>query len=214
MSGIDIFIVLIFAYNIIMGLTQGLMKSLLGIASFVIATLFATFFQGILGNLAQQYLGIEPEFNRIFGLGLSWIILYSILNIISGIIIKGMNKTPLKFLDRLAGVGVGISMSVLIVLIPLLILKAIPILKELPQVKAPIQKSKLVHLFEPFQRPLESTFKYMLKNQKDEIMKKIKQNNKKEFIKILGQSKESEIKELLKTYNIKVLDDKKSNKKH
>lgn len=209
MSGIDIFIVLIFAYNIIMGLTQGLMKSLLGIASFVLATMFSSFFQGILGSLAEQYLGIEPEFHKIFGLGLSWTVLYAILNIISGIIIKGMNKTPLKFFDRLAGVGVGISMSFLIVLIPLLILKAIPVLKELPQVKAPLQKSKLVHLFEPFQTPLESTFKYMLKNQRDEIMKKIKENNKKEFIKVLGQSKEKEIKELLKAYNIKVLDDTK-----
>ncbi|MFN8671325.1 MAG: CvpA family protein [Candidatus Sericytochromatia bacterium] len=203
MSGIDVFIVLIFAYNIIMGLTQGLMKSLLGVGSFIAATLFAPLFQSILGSLLAGFFGVEKEFIGIFGLSASWMILYTILNIVSGIIIKGMNKTPLKFFDRLAGLGLGLFMSTIIVLIPILIIKAIPILKEIPAVKEPLRKSMLVKKFEPLGMPLENAFKYMLSKQKDEIMKKIKENNKKELVKILGESKEEEIKKLLKDYNIK-----------
>ncbi|MEK7433816.1 MAG: CvpA family protein [Cyanobacteriota bacterium] len=213
MSGIDVFIGLVFSYNIIMGLTQGLLKSLLAVASLVLATIFSPIFKVILGHFIATYLGFDQEFIGIMGLGISWTILYTILNIISGIIIKGMNKTPLKFFDRLAGLGVGLLMSFIIVLVPLLILDAIPILKEIPKVKISLERSALVKLFKPIQKPFTTTFKSILSSQKDEIMKKIKESNKKELIKILGQSKEKEIKELMKSYDIKLSDDKIKNKK-
>ncbi|MBC7475687.1 MAG: CvpA family protein, partial [Candidatus Sericytochromatia bacterium] len=108
MSGLDIIIVIVFAYNIVLGVTKGFLKSLFGIASFVLATILAPLFQGIMVSLIQSYFNTPQELTKILGLGFSWFFVYTILSIVASIIIKGMNKTPLKILDRIAGVLVGL----------------------------------------------------------------------------------------------------------
>ena len=173
MSSLDIFIVIVFAYNIIVGLTKGFLKSLFGIGAFILATILAPVFQDRTANLIQSYFNSQQELTKILGLGFSWFFIYIVLNIISSIIIGGMNKTPLKFLDRLAGLFVGIFMSVVIVVLPYLIVTAIPVIKDIPKVKIAISHSVLLPLFEPIATPFKDKVSQALKEQKEEIMKKI-----------------------------------------
>ncbi len=203
MSGIDVFIVIVFAYNIVVGLSNGFLKSLFGIGAFVLATFLSPFFQTSTTKWVSVYLEGQQELAKIFGLGLSWFIIYIILNIIASVIIKGMNKTPLKILDRIAGLIVGLIMSFVIVVLPLLILSAIPILKDVPQIKNPVSKSVLLPLFSPLGRPFESSVRNALRVQREELMKKLnekEQSIKKDMQKKTGQSLQKEIKQMMKEY--------------
>lgn len=174
MSGIDIFIVLVFGYNIVFGITQGLLKSLFGIGSFVLATILAPFFQNTVTELIKNNFTGNQEITKILGLGFSWFIIYIILNLGATVIIKGMEKTPLKILDRMAGVSLGLFMSLLIVVVPVLIIKAIPIVRDIPQVNHSLNKTVLLPLFYPVAKPFENFFKEKLEEQKEELMKKLK----------------------------------------
>jgi uncharacterized membrane protein required for colicin V production len=210
LSGIDIFIVIVFAYNLFLGLTNGLLKSLFGIGAFIIATTLAPVFQGMATNILGSYFSTDPELTKIVGLGFSWFTIYIILNIVASIIIKGMNKTPLKVFDRLAGLLLGLFMSVVIVVIPLLIIKAIPVIKDIPQIKSALHRSALIHLFEPLSVPFEDLFSEVLREQREELMKKLRgdKTEKKPGKTPPGKtlpSKEDEIKNIMKDYDISPL---------
>lgn len=203
MSGIDIFIIIVFAYNIIVGLSNGFLKSLFGIAAFVIATIFSPFFQGPITNIIQGYVQSHQELTKILGLGFSWFIIYVVLNIIATVIIKGMNKTPLKILDRIAGLLVGLFMSIVIVVLPLLILNALPIIKDIPQVNSVISRSVLIPVFEPIGYPFERMVRNALREQREELMKKLKIKEeaiKTDIKKKIEKTKSEEIKETMKEY--------------
>jgi membrane protein required for colicin V production len=208
LSWIDIFIVIVFAYNLFLGLSNGLLKSLFGIGAFIVATSLAPAFQGIATNLISDYFTVNQELTKILGLGFSWFFIYVVLNIAASIIIKNMEKTPLKVFDRLAGLFVGLFMSVVIVVVPLLIMKAIPVVKEIPQVKAALKRSALLPLFEPISVPFQDVFAQALKEQKEELMKRLKGEKTEKTEKIPGNrqlSKEQEIKNIMKEYNISPL---------
>ena len=64
----------------------------------------------------------------------------------------------------------------------MLILDAIPIIKEIPQVKESINKSALYATFKPVKKPFQNAFNKVLEEQKKELMKKI--NEKKIEMKI------------------------------
>lgn len=204
MSGIDIFIIIVFVYNIVVGISNGLLKSLFGVGAFIVATILAPAFQGITTNMIQDSIQSNQELTKILGLGLSWFIIYIILNIAATIVIKGMNKTPLKIFDRIAGVLLGLFMSIVIVVLPLLIINAIPVIKEIPQVKNSLVKSNLIPLFAPIGKPFEISVKNALREQREEIMKQlkakedsIKKGIKKEINKNID-SKSKEVKNIMK----------------
>lgn len=174
MSGIDVFIVIVFAYNIVVGLSNGFLKSLFGIGTFVLATFLSPFFQSTTTKWVENYIQGQQELAKILGLGLSWFIIYILLSLAAAAIIKGMNKTPLKIFDRIAGILVGLFMSIVIVVLPLLILSAIPVLKDVPQIKEPLSRSVLLPLFSPIGKPFEKSVRNALREQREELMKKLK----------------------------------------
>lgn len=216
LSWIDIFIVIVFAYNLFLGLKNGLLKSLFGIGAFIVATSAAPLFQGLATDLISNYFSGNHELTKILGLGFSWLFIYIILNIAASIIIKNMEKTPLKVFDRLAGLFVGLFMSIVIVVLPLLIIKAIPVIKDIPQLKTAINRSALLPLFEPISLPFEDLFSQALKEQREELMKKLRGNTKEKIPPKKGTNKnetnkEKEIKNLMKEDNITPLGSSKYN---
>ncbi len=216
MSWIDIFIVIVFAYNIIVGLTNGLLKSLFGIGAFIVATILAPVLQKPATGIIVNYFSGNQELTKILGLGFSWFCIYVILNIGASIIIKNMEKTPLKTLDRIAGLLVGLFMSVVIVLLPILIIKAIPFIKDIPQLRIALNKSALLPVFEPIGHPFESMVSRALKEQRDELMRKLKMKtniNNNSNTKSKPDGKEQEIKNIMKEYSIEPLGSTKSKPK-
>lgn len=205
MSGIDVFIVIVFAYNIVVGLSNGFLKSLFGVGAFVLATFLSPFFQGFTTRFIEGYLQGQQELAKIFGLGLTWFIIYIVLNFMATVIIKGMNKTPLKTFDRIAGLLVGIFMSFVIVVLPLLVISAIPILKDVPQIKEPVSKSVLLPLFSPLGAPFERLVRNALREQREELMKNLRVKQEllnptpKKATKNKGKTKQQEMREVSKS---------------
>jgi uncharacterized membrane protein required for colicin V production len=209
MNGIDLFIIIVFGYNIIFGLTQGLMRSLFGIGTFVGASILAPLFKGFAISFILSYFQIHPELAKILGLGVSWFLIYTILSIASTSVIKGMEKTALKAVDRFAGFSVGILMSLIIISVPYLIVKSIPVIKDMPQVTSTMKKSVLLPAFYPIARPFEGIFYNFMREQREAIMNKLKSDTSKALEKAVPsvpkKNKINDIKETMKEYDIKPL---------
>lgn len=221
MNGIDLFIIIVFGYNIIFGLTQGLMRSLFGIGTFIGASLLAPLFKGLATSFILGYFDVHQEIAKVLGLGVSWFIIYTLLSIFSTSVIKGMEKTALKGVDRFAGFSVGILMSLIIVSVPYLIVNAIPVIRDMPQVNKTIKKSVLLPAFYPVARPFEGMFYTFMREQREAIMKKLKDDTSKALEKAVPsgpkKNKITDIKDTMKEYDIKPLGKKdysNSNKKN
>lgn len=213
MNGIDLFIIIVFGYNIIFGLTQGLMRSLFGIGTFIGASLLAPLFKGLVISFILSYFQVHPEIAKILGLGVSWFIIYTILSIASTSIIKGMEKTALKAVDRFAGFSVGILMSLIIVSVPYLIVTSIPVIKDMPQVTKTMKRSVLLPAFYPIARPFEGIFYTFMREQREAIMNKLKSDTSKVLEKSVPKvpntsknNKAKDIKDTMKNFDIKPLD--------
>ncbi|MBC7474781.1 MAG: hypothetical protein H7263_10860, partial [Candidatus Sericytochromatia bacterium] len=60
---------------------------------------------------------------------------------------------------------------------PLLIVKSIPVIKDIPKVKVAINHSILLPLFAPISAPFDSMVKNTVKEKKEEIMKRLQLQN-------------------------------------
>lgn len=209
MSGIDIFIAVVFIYNILVGFSNGLLKSLLGLASFILAIILAPAFQGTVKNIISEQFSSPEELTNLLSLGFSWLLIYIILNIISNMIVKSTDKTLIKGFDRFAGVMMGVFMSLMIIIIPILVMESIPVIKEVPRVEKALQKSELLILFKPLASPFENIFKVALKKQRDEIMSKLQERRSELEKKVNKTSKDEEIRKMLKDMNVAPLGTKK-----
>lgn len=170
MSKLDIFISIIFLYNCTLGITKGLLKSLFGILSFVIASVFAPLFQNFATNIILKYINNDINVVKFLGFGFSWFIIYITANIIFTIIIKNMENTPIKSLDRMAGLLLGIFISAVIVIVPSIFIDILNLQKYIPQVKDTVTSSKLLPYFEPIKKPFENIFQEILKEKQKEII--------------------------------------------
>jgi len=158
MSKLDIFISIIFIYNCTLGITKGLLKSLFGILAFIIASIFAPIFQNFTTNIIMNYINNDVSVVKFLGFGFSWFFVYVVANIIFTIIIKNMENTPIKTLDRLAGFLLGVFVSSIIVIVPSIFIDVLNLQKYIPQVRDTIASSKLLPYFEPFKRPFKDIF--------------------------------------------------------
>lgn len=176
MNWIDLFIIVIFGYNIIIGLCNGLLKSLFGIGAFLGAIIFAPTFQEQITNLLKNHFSAHIELTKMVSLGFSWLAVYIILNFTFNVLLmRKIERTTLKFFDRLLGMSFGIFTSIIIVITPMLIIEAIPIIKKIPEIEKTINKSALYYTFKPITKPVQKTFDKLLEEQRKELMEKIKQ---------------------------------------
>lgn len=114
MNAFDIFAGVLFVISIVMGLVQGAVRGLVGMAALVLAAFVALHALPITGhiarNLVRQDWAVAPLAVAI-GFGLSYILFL----LIGGMLARGVRETPgLGGLDRLVGAGFGFIRVVLI----------------------------------------------------------------------------------------------------
>lgn len=164
MNWIDITILVILIYNIWVGFSNGLIRSLFGMVALISAYFLAPLGKPVALNIVSSSLHWDKVIMEPIALGLSWIIIYLVISLTGTIIWKLVSKTPLKLIDKIGGVLLGLFISSIIIMVPVITIETLPITQNMPQVNAEIKKSKILPVLKPSKTLIEFTFKGLLLN--------------------------------------------------
>lgn len=114
MNAFDIFAGILFVISMVMGLVQGAVKGLVGMAALVLAAFVGLHALPVTAhiarNLVRQDWAVVP-----LGVAIGFGVSYIVFRLIGGMLAKGVRETPgLGGLDRLIGAGFGFIRVVLI----------------------------------------------------------------------------------------------------
>ncbi len=149
MHPIDWAILILVIYNAVSGLFSGLWRSLTNLAALVCAFLLTPILKGPVTSLIESMFEIPAYLALPVGTSLTWTLIYVVISILGLIWMKTLEKTPLKIVDRLGGLLLGLFISAAIVLVPLAAIDAFPILKK----AEPVQKTLAASTFIPMLNP-------------------------------------------------------------
>lgn len=156
MNFLDWLILGLVTYNLVSGLMSGLLRALLNLVAMVGAYLCLPFVKPRLSQLLVSQLTMPETLAFPVSGFLGWGLIYVILSAVGLAVIKSLDKTPLKPLDRLLGGAFGLSLAALIILIPLTVVQALPFVREWPPVENALSNSLLVPQIQPVIRGVET----------------------------------------------------------
>lgn len=157
MIWLDWLILAILAYNLIGGLMNGLLRSLVNLAALVGAYLLTPLLKPVMIALIGNIFGLEEMLAVPIGLGLTWTVIYLAISLTGAYIGKMVNKTPLQVVDRIGGAAFGLFISGILILLPLAAVQAIPLLRDMPPVKQTLAKSICLPVVNPLIKGLQTT---------------------------------------------------------
>jgi membrane protein required for colicin V production len=152
MLWIDWLILAIIAYNLIGGLFNGLLRSLVNLAALIGAYLLTPVLKPVLITTVGLMFGLPELLAVPIGMSLTWMSIYVVISLIGAFMGRMVNGTPLKWVDRIGGAAFGLLLSAILILFPLAAVASIPLLREFPAVEQTLARSRCV----PFLRPLVS----------------------------------------------------------
>jgi len=157
MIWLDWLILAILAYNLIGGLMNGLLRSLVNLAALIGAYLLTPFLKPVMIALIGNVFGLEEMLAVPIGMGLTWTVIYLAISLTGAYIGKMLNKTPLQVVDRAGGAAFGLFISGILILLPLAAVQAIPLLRDMPPVKETLAKSVCLPVINPLIKGLQTT---------------------------------------------------------
>jgi membrane protein required for colicin V production len=180
MIWLDWLILAILAYNLIGGLMNGLLRSLVNLAALIGAYLLTPFLKPVMIGLVGSVFGLEEILAVPIGVGLTWTAIYLGISLVGSVIGKMVNKTPLKFVDRAGGAVFGLFISSILILVPLAAVQSIPLLRDMKPVQETLAKSLCMPVLSPFVTIVKTTVgpaivDYWLKKDKDQFKSPSKQ---------------------------------------
>lgn len=137
----DVLGVLILSYNVLRGLTTGLIRTSIGAIAVVIATYAAWQYQG----LVAPY--VDPLVPPTWSLGIlvrpvtTWVLAFTAVNVVGSLMRLTVRLTPLIHADRIGGALFGLVTGVVVLATPLLLLGHFPLLQQIPQLQEGIAHS-------------------------------------------------------------------------
>ncbi|HEY9898231.1 MAG TPA: CvpA family protein [Pantanalinema sp.] len=145
----DVFGVLILSYNVLRGLTTGLIRTSVGAIAVVIATYAAWQYQGLVAPFVDSF--VPPTWPlAIFARPvLTWAIAFSAVNVIGSLVRLMVRLTPLILADRIGGAVFGLMTGVVVLATPLLLLAHFPLLQQIPQLQEAIAHSHIAGAIMP-----------------------------------------------------------------
>ena len=162
MNWIDITILVILIYNIAVGYTNGLIRSIFGLLALIGAYLIAPLGKPIAFAIISLFLHWDKIILEPMAMALSWIVLYIAISLTGTLIWYSVKKTKLKTVDKLGGLALGLFISVVIINVPLILIDTFPVTRNIPQIKQDVKKSQLLPVMKPSRAIVEFTFKGML----------------------------------------------------
>lgn len=154
LSAIDIVGLLVLAYNLLRGLTTGLIRTGVGAIAIVVATYFAWKHQTWGGPIVDVL--VPPDASSAFILRplIVWIGAYVILNAVGVVLRLGVKYTPLILADRILGGIFGFFVGVGILMLPMLFISYFPLLQQIPAIQDALKNSLLATWLTPTLQPL------------------------------------------------------------
>lgn len=149
MNYLDWLILGLLVYNGVSGLMSGLLRALLNIVAMLGAYVCLPFVKPILSQLLVSQMEMPESLALPLSGFLGWGLIYVVLSALGLGVIKTLDKTPLKPLDRLAGAAFGLSIASLMILVPLTVVQALPFVRDWPPVQNTLQRSLLVPQIQP-----------------------------------------------------------------
>lgn len=146
---LDVFGVLILAYNVLRGLTTGLIRTSVGAIAMVLATFAAWQYQEMAAPLVDPW--IPPDFPLAFLVRplVIWLSAFAGVNLAGWALRWAVRVTPLVFADRIGGAIFGLFTGVVVLVIPMLLVANFPLLQQIPVVQDVLSHSALAGLLAP-----------------------------------------------------------------
>lgn len=126
MHPIDWGILILVLYNTVSGLFSGLWRSLTNLAALVCAFLLTPVLKPVVIDLVANMFQLNPYLAIPLGTSLTWSGVYVVISFAGLVWSKLLAKTPLRIVDRLGGLALGLFISALLVLVPLAAIRSLP----------------------------------------------------------------------------------------
>jgi len=156
MIWLDWLFILLVIYNLGSGFFTGLLRSLINLAALITAYLITPIAKGPLTHIVQSMFDLPLSLALPIGTILSWTGIYVLISAMGLIVAKTMDKTPIKIIDRFGGAAFGCLISALIIFVPLMAIRALPFLKNIPALEQTLNESKLIPVINPVLSELET----------------------------------------------------------
>ena len=125
MNWIDLIIIIILAFAIFRGFTEGFVKELASLAALVLGIWGAIKFSAFTAGKLDEWFDMTGQYVGIVAFLVTFGAIVVLINFVGIIIDKLVDATPLSFLNRLLGILFGLIKTVLILSVFLAVLNAI-----------------------------------------------------------------------------------------
>jgi uncharacterized membrane protein required for colicin V production len=149
MQPIDWGILALVVYNTVSGLFSGLWRSLTNLAALVCAFLLTPVLKPIVIDLVANLFQLNPYLSIPLGTSLTWTGIYVVISFAGLVWSKILSKTPLRIVDRLGGLALGLVISALLILVPLAAIRSLPFLSTYQPVQKALSASVIVPMLNP-----------------------------------------------------------------
>lgn len=157
MIWLDWFILGILAYNLIGGLMNGLLRSLVNLAALMGAYLLTPVLKPPMIFLVGTVLALQDMLAVPVGISLTWTAIYLAISLVGSVLGRLLHKTPLKWLDRAGGAIFGLLISLILILLPLAAVQSVPLLREMKPVQEMLQRSVCLPVLKPLLQTVQTT---------------------------------------------------------
>ncbi len=146
---LDLFGVLILAYNVLRGLTTGLIRTSVGAIAVVLATFAAFQYQEVAAPLVDPW--VPPSFPMAFLLRplIIWLMAYVGINLVGWALRWAVRVTPLVLADRIGGAVFGFFTGVVVLAIPMILIANFPLLQQIPFIQDALAHSAIAGMLTP-----------------------------------------------------------------
>lgn len=146
---LDLFGVMILAYNVLRGLTTGLIRTSVGAIAVVVATFVAWQYQEAAAPLVDPW--VPPSFPLAFLLRplVIWLLAFGGINLTGLALRWAVRVTPLVLADRIGGAVFGLFTGVVVLVIPMILVASFPLLQQIPLVQDALAHSAIAGLLTP-----------------------------------------------------------------
>jgi membrane protein required for colicin V production len=125
MNYIDMFIVVLLIYAVVRGITRGLVLQLASLAALVVGIFAAIKLSGFTAHFLSQHISTGHEFVYLISLGITFSLVFILINIIGNMLDKVVETAHLSFLNKITGAFFNVCKVMLITGIILLFIDRI-----------------------------------------------------------------------------------------
>lgn len=156
MLWLDWLIVAIVGYGLVTGWWNGLVRTLLNVvalgAAFILTPVVRPFAHGLVELVVQG----SPLLQGWFASVVSFLLIYVGLSVIGLVWTRFLAKGAIRQTDKVVGMLVGGALSLLVVVVPLALILAVPVLAKAPAVQQTFASSKLIPYLLPMAPALQN----------------------------------------------------------